>query len=28
LHRVVPGDGMRRHRRILYRSVIAGTVPC
>jgi alpha-ketoglutarate-dependent taurine dioxygenase len=27
LHRVVPDDSMRRHRRILYRSVVKGSIP-
>jgi alpha-ketoglutarate-dependent taurine dioxygenase len=27
LHRLVLGDALRRHRRIMHRSVIAGTVP-
>jgi taurine dioxygenase len=27
LHRVVPGEGMLRYPRILYRSVVKGTVP-
>ena len=27
LHRLVLGDALRRHRRIMYRSVVAGTVP-
>jgi taurine dioxygenase len=27
LHRLVLGDGLRRHRRIMYRSVVAGSVP-
>jgi alpha-ketoglutarate-dependent taurine dioxygenase len=27
LHRLVLGEGLRRHRRILHRSTVAGTVP-
>jgi taurine dioxygenase len=27
LHRLVLGEALRRHRRIMYRSVVAGTVP-
>jgi alpha-ketoglutarate-dependent taurine dioxygenase len=27
LHRLVLGDALRRHRRIMHRSVVAGTVP-
>ncbi|MGD9614059.1 MAG: TauD/TfdA dioxygenase family protein [Alphaproteobacteria bacterium] len=27
LHRLVPGDALRRWRRIMHRSVVAGTVP-
>ena len=27
LHRLVLGDGLRRHRRVMHRSTVAGTVP-
>jgi taurine dioxygenase len=27
LHRLVLGDALRRHRRVLHRSIVAGTVP-
>jgi alpha-ketoglutarate-dependent taurine dioxygenase len=27
LHRLVPGDALRRYRRIMHRSVVAGTAP-
>jgi alpha-ketoglutarate-dependent taurine dioxygenase len=27
LHRVVADDGLRRHRRVMHRSVVRGTVP-
>ena len=27
LHRALPHDGMGRHRRVLHRTVVTGTVP-
>ena len=27
LHRLVLGEGLRRHRRVMHRSTVAGTVP-
>ena len=27
LHRLVLGEGLRRHRRVMHRSVVAGTIP-